>query len=128
LFCIDYQDKSLVLRFKQEVKNYIIMKKSLFYLILTFTFFVFGSANVSAQSTISSKTDNANNVIKEYKLEHKTTAKKVEKMDFDKIIELVPTQLQQDLWSSYDSKDNYDKEKMLNSIKLMIQKHIKETN
>jgi len=103
------------------------MRKNLFYLILTFFFFVFVSADVSAQSTISNKTDNVNEATNIYKLQHKTIAKKVERMDFDKVLELVPTQLQQELINSYNSKDNYAKEEMLNSLKLMIQKHIKDT-
>jgi len=92
------------------------MRKNLFYSILTFSFFVLVSANVS-------KTEKVN----VYKLQHETTIEKVEKMDFNKLIELIPSHLQKDLLKTYNSKDNYGKEKMLNSLKLMINKHITET-
>lgn len=75
-------------------------------------------------STTTNAVDQKDNL---YKLTKKTTVKKVEKMDFNKVIELVPAQLQQGLTETFNNRDNYGKEKLLNSIKLIIKRHVKET-
>jgi len=97
------------------------MKKILICACLTCCFLLYGTSNLSAQNQVAKKND------KEYKLTQKTTIKKVKKMNFEQIVELIPTHLQKDLVSAYNSKDNYDKEKMLNSLKLMTTRHIKNS-
>lgn len=87
----------------------------------------FVSSNLKAQNTFSNSIVETQNNF-EYKLLKQVSLQEVQEMSFDKLVEVIPTQLKKNLKKVYRKKDNLGKEKFVSSLKLMIIQHIKSTN